>query len=147
MALYPFRGGKDSCVLSDIFDKALPNNQIPRLFVNTGIEYASVLKSVREKAKVDSRIIIINSGVNVRDMLKNKGFPFKSKDYSEKMFTFRHSGITPRLKRFLTNEKFGCPKKLRYQWILNFNLNISDKCCNELKKSQLLHTKKKAEKP
>lgn len=33
-----FSGGKDSTVLSALIDMALPNNKIPRLYANTGIE-------------------------------------------------------------------------------------------------------------
>ena len=34
-----FSGGKDSCVVSALVDKALPDNKIPRVYANTGIEY------------------------------------------------------------------------------------------------------------
>lgn len=34
-----FSGGKDSTVLHHLIDMALPNNKIPRVFINTGIEY------------------------------------------------------------------------------------------------------------
>ena len=33
-----YSGGKDSCVLSALFDEAIPGNQIPRVYANTGIE-------------------------------------------------------------------------------------------------------------
>ena len=38
-AYISFSGGKDSTVLHYLLDEALPNNKIPRLFLNTGIEY------------------------------------------------------------------------------------------------------------
>ena len=34
-----FSGGKDSTILHHLFDLALPGNKIPRLFINTNIEY------------------------------------------------------------------------------------------------------------
>ena len=34
-----FSGGKDSTVLHYLIDEAIPNNKIPRVFINTGIEY------------------------------------------------------------------------------------------------------------
>lgn len=37
-----FSGGKDSTVLSHLIDEALPNNKIPRVFFNTGIEYNDI---------------------------------------------------------------------------------------------------------
>ena len=36
--------GLDSTVLSAVVDIALPENKIPRLFINTGIEYNEMLK-------------------------------------------------------------------------------------------------------
>lgn len=47
-----FSGGKDSCVLSKLIDLALPNNKIPRVYVNTGIEYNDIVKYVaRERER------------------------------------------------------------------------------------------------
>lgn len=34
-----FSGGLDSCVTSRLLDVALPNNKIPRIFINTGVEH------------------------------------------------------------------------------------------------------------
>ena len=34
-----FSGGKDSTILHYLIDMALPGNNIPRVFINTGIEY------------------------------------------------------------------------------------------------------------
>lgn len=48
-----FSGGKDSTVLSALVDMAIPDNKIPRVYVNTGIEYRLILDFVereRERA-------------------------------------------------------------------------------------------------
>ena len=46
-----FSGGKDSTVLSALIDMALPDNKIPRVYANTGIEYRLILDFVeRERA-------------------------------------------------------------------------------------------------
>jgi 3'-phosphoadenosine 5'-phosphosulfate sulfotransferase (PAPS reductase)/FAD synthetase len=37
-----FSGGKDSCVLSALVDLAFPDNQIPRVYADTGIEWNMV---------------------------------------------------------------------------------------------------------
>lgn len=53
-----FSGGKDSVVLSKLIDIALPNNQIPRIYINTGIEYNDIVKYVareRERETQESR--------------------------------------------------------------------------------------------
>lgn len=77
-----FSGGKDSSVLSRLIDLALPNNKIPRIYFNTGIEYKKMLDYVRGLAQTDTRYQIINSGVNIKNMLEENGYPFKSKQHS-----------------------------------------------------------------
>ena len=74
--------GLDSMVNSRLIDKALPGNNIPRVYFNTGIEYKVMVDFVKEQAKKDPRIIIINSGVNIKKMLEENGYPFKSKQHS-----------------------------------------------------------------
>ena len=44
-----FSGGKDSNVLSVLVDLALPCNQIPRVYADTGIELNAVHNFVRER--------------------------------------------------------------------------------------------------
>lgn len=44
-----FSGGKDSTVLSHLIDMALPNNRIPRVYANTGIEYRLILEFVERE--------------------------------------------------------------------------------------------------
>lgn len=44
-----FSGGKDSVVLSHLIDMALPNNKIPRVYANTGIEYNDMVKFVKRE--------------------------------------------------------------------------------------------------
>jgi 3'-phosphoadenosine 5'-phosphosulfate sulfotransferase (PAPS reductase)/FAD synthetase len=50
-----FSGGKDSTVLSALVDMALPENKIPRVYANTGIDYRLIVEFVereRERASV-----------------------------------------------------------------------------------------------
>ena len=46
-----FSGGKDSTVVHHLVDMALPNNKIPRVFSNTGIEYNAIVEFVRERER------------------------------------------------------------------------------------------------
>ena len=57
-----FSGGGDSTMLHYLVDLALPNNKIPRVFINTGIEYNDIVEYVKEMQKQDDRIIINISG-------------------------------------------------------------------------------------
>lgn len=138
-AFISFSGGKDSTVLSKLIDEALPDNKIPRVFFNTGIEYKEILRFVREKASEDSRFIIYNSSVNIRNMLETKGYPFKSKEFAQKMYTYQRSGYCKTVTDYIgtTGNKaktFCCPDKLKPCFTPDFTLKVSDKCCKELKK-------------
>lgn len=86
-----FSGGKDSCVLSKLIDLALPNNRIPRVYKNTGIEYPQMVKYVRSIAEQDSRFIIIPPRKNIRKTLELVGFPFKSKQHSHNVAVYQHN--------------------------------------------------------
>lgn len=132
-----FSGGKDSTILHYLLDLAIPNNKIPRLFINTGMEFVDIVKFVRELQNTDDRIVIINSGLPITKMLQNYGYPFKSKQHSRNISTFQNSGMTISSSKYLGLElktMFLCPKILKYQFTDDFKLKISDKCCYKLKK-------------
>ena len=138
-AFISFSGGKDSTVLSKIIDIALPGNKIPRVFFNTGIEYKAILQFVKGLADNDKRFIIYSSGVNIVQMLEEKGYPFKSKEFSQKMGIYQRSGRTKTVTDYLgeTGSKaksFCCPEKLKPMFHSDISFKISDKCCVELKK-------------
>ena len=132
-----FSGGKDSTVVHHLLDMALPNNRIPRVFSNTGIEYNAVVKFVREKEKEDDRIVIVSPKANIRTTLERVGYPFKSKDHSSVLTEWqRGNRDTKAMKKYLAEEqtKYTCPKILRYQFSDDFKLKVSKYCCNEMKK-------------
>ena len=131
-----FSGGKDSTVLHYLMDMALPENKIPRVYFNTGIEYKAVTEYVRKLAEKDKRIVIVNSGVNIKETLEKYGYPFKSKEHSLYVSVYQNSGETKTVKRYLNREdsRYCCPPKLRYQFTPEFDIKISNKCCYKLKK-------------
>lgn len=88
-----FSGGKDSTVLHYLIDEAIPNNEIPRVYINTGIEYNEIRMFVKKLVENDSRFVIFNSNINVSKMLKEKGYPFKSKEHSHKLSMFKRNGL------------------------------------------------------
>lgn len=101
-----YSGGKDSEVASALLDKFLPNNKIPRVYFNTGIEYKAMLDHVKEKQKTDPRIIIINSGVNIKKMLNENGYPFKSKQHSHNWELYNNNpNEVDKYVEFLENNK------------------------------------------
>lgn len=153
-----YSGGQDSNVLSALIDIALPENKIPRVYCNTGIEYKAIVDFVKKKAAVDDRFIIIQPKVPIKQMLEEKGYPFKSKLHSAIYQVFLKSGRECKsVQRYLkldtsVSEYRGdhsCPKCLEYQFTENNGLNflISDKCCHEMKSKPLDTWAKQHKKP
>ena len=138
-AYLSFSGGKDSTVLHYLIDIALPGNKIPRVFINTGIEYVDLVKFVRELASNDDRFVLVKPSRAIKPMLEKYGYPFKSKVHSHNLGIYQRSGMSGRLvKKYLgltgNSTVFRCPKKLEYQFTEDFKLKVSEKCCLKLKK-------------
>ena len=135
-AYISFSGGKDSTVLHHLIDEALPGNTIPRVYINTGIEYKKVVAFVERERERDGRIIIIKPQKNIRQVLEENGYPFKSKEHSLYLSVYQHSGMGKTIQRYMHREdsRFQCPDKLRYQFSTDFTLKVSNKCCYKIKK-------------
>ena len=145
-----FSGGKDSTIVHYLLDMALPNNKIPRVFSNTGIEYNLVVKFVREREREDKRFVIVSPKSNIKTTLEKVGYPFKSKDHSNMVHEWqRGNRHTTSMKKYLSEEKsrFTCPKILRYQFTDDFKLKVSNKCCNEMKKKPSLEWQRLNKRP
>lgn len=135
-AYISFSGGKDSTVLSHLIDEALPGNHIPRVFINTGIEYKMVVAFVERERERDCRVFIISPTLNVREVLEKYGYPFKSKLHSHKLCEWQKGNKPTSIRNYFRLEDGGyrtCPKSLMYQMNNDFTLKISDKCCYKLK--------------
>lgn len=155
-AYIAFSGGKDSTVLHYLIDLALPNNKIPRVFSNTGIEYIDIVKFVKRLAEQDSRIIILNQTRNIKKTLEEYGYPFKSKEHANKVDQYKRLGLDAKeVKNYLDKNRkqpngkpsrYICPKILRYQFTDKFKLKVSNKCCEELKKDIMKKWNKEAKK-
>lgn len=138
-----FSGGKDSVVVSALVDMAIPNNKIPRVYINTGIELNLIVDFVKELQQNDNRIIIIQPNIPIKSTLEKYGYPFKSKEHSHILDVYSRNGMNCKtVPRYLgTREGYGdrfrCPKKLEYQFTKDFNIKVSDKCCYYMKEQPL----------
>lgn len=140
-----FSGGKDSTVLSALVDMALPDNKIPRVYADTGIELNMIRDFVFDMSKIDDRFVILKPSVPIKTMLENDGYPFKSKEYSKIIDRYNRLGMNcisiPRYLGIMEGygTRYSCPKKLKYQFTDDFKgkLKISDKCCFRLKEEPL----------
>ena len=133
-AYISFSGGKDSTVLHHLVDEALPGNKIPRVYINTGIEYKDIVIFVERER--DGRILILEPTQNIKSVLEQYGYPFKSKEHSLYLSVYQNSGVGKTVERYLNrpNARFRCPDKLRYQFTEDFKIKVSNKCCYKLKK-------------
>lgn len=145
-----FSGGKDSTVLSVLLDMAVPENKIPRVYANTGIELNMIRDFVLDVQDEDDRVVIIKPSVPIKQMLEKEGYPFKSKDHSEKLMIYQRSGMLRGIQKYVNKQKgesFRCPEKLKYQFSDDFKLKISDMCCKKMKEEPLKIWQKKNNKP
>lgn len=137
-----FSGGKDSTILHYLLDEALPGNKIPRVFINTGIEYLAIVDFVKKLQKTDDRIVIIAPSKPIKPTLETYGYPFKSKEFSKLTYLYRQQKakgqLSPYVAAKISDEwKFnGVPKCLKFMFTdeHEFTFNISDQCCYKLKK-------------
>lgn len=139
-AYISFSGGKDSTILHYLMDEALPGNQIPRVFINTGIEYKATLKFVKQMATNDNRFVIWTVGKDIKKTLNKVGWPFKSKEHAQKLYEWKRgcrSKSHMRYFRKLPNGFSPCPQVLMYQIQDDFDMNISHFCCHEFKKKPI----------
>ena len=104
--------------------------------MNTGIEYVDMVKFVQSLAEKDERIQIVNAGVNIRQMLDQYGFPFKSKEFAKTVYTHQNHPWSKTVQKYLngSSRRFQCPAKLRYIFENQMPFKISHLCCQKLKK-------------
>lgn len=150
-----FSGGKDSTVLKHIVDGMY--DDVPALFVNTGLEYPELQSFVRNiKAGkyecFNSNIEIVRPEMRFDEVLKVYGYPVISKTVANKV-----EGAKPgntrwlQLKGGFLNPKngeysqFNIPK---WGFLLDADFKISDKCCTVMKKRPAKkYTKESGRKP
>lgn len=139
-----YSGGLDSNVLSTLVDLALPENTIPRVYADTGIEMSSVRQFVQQKCEEDPRFEIVKPNVPIQQMLKTEGYPFKSKRHCHYVDIYQRHGMTKSSIQYLDlnpdkhwSQWKLCPKVLRYQFTPEFEMRLSNKCCDRLKKDPM----------
>lgn len=148
-----FSGGKDSTVLSALIDMALPENTIPRVYANTGIELNMIRDFVFDMAKTDDRVKIIKPSVPIKTVLEKEGYPFKSKGHAKWVDLYQRNGRNQAIENYLASDKKDrdlyrtCPKKLKYQFSEEFHLRVSDKCCINLKEKPIEKWSKENQRP
>lgn len=141
-----FSGGKDSAVLSALIDMALPGNKIPRVFLNTGIEYKLILDFVEGEGEREHswELVVLKPTVPIKPMLEKEGYPFKSKIHAHCVNLFQIGSDNKMVLGYMgqrpeTWHSRTCPKVLKYQFTDVNKLRISDMCCVKMKEEPLIN--------
>lgn len=146
-----FSGGKDSTILHYLLDMALPDNKIPRVYADTGIELKMIRDFVLGMKERDDRFIIIKPSKSIKETLEKEGYPFKSKKHSRWLDNYQRKGMYQPIRNYLgigdKNLYQPCPDKLKYQFTPEFNLKVSDKCCVRMKEEPLEKWSKENKRP
>lgn len=141
-----FSGGKDSTVLKHIVDGMYDN--VPALFVNTGLEYPEIQKFVKDikAGKYDcfnSDVEIVRPKMRFDEVIKKYGFPVVSKEVAQTVSEAKRNAATGkytyRLKKLNGElvDKEGNPSIYnipRWKFLLDAPYDISHKCCDVMKK-------------
>lgn len=128
-----FSGGKDSTVLLDMIRRFL-NPDIKAVFCNTGNEFPKIVKFVRRTENVT----VIRPQMTVRAVLEKYGFPLVSKEQSSYIREARTTQSEKLRNKRLHGKKvkgaFMGKISDRWQFLTNSPFDISEKCCECLKK-------------
>lgn len=128
-----FSGGKDSTVLVNIARKIYPD--IECVFVDTGLEYSAV----RDFVKTIENVIWLKSEMRFDEVIKKYGYPLISKEVSRDVSVAKRNPNGKTAKRFERDsdycKKYGDRYCLeRYKYLLDAPFDISNQCCNVMKK-------------
>jgi len=134
-----FSGGKDSLVLKHIVRGLYPN--VKAVFSHTGLEYSEIVSLVKNSDNVD----IVRPPVPFHEVIKKHGWPVISKDISRFVSDCRNASernkktVNLRLTG-VTSTGGTCKSKMlpkKWRFLIDAPFDISDKCCECLKKKPL----------
>jgi 3'-phosphoadenosine 5'-phosphosulfate sulfotransferase (PAPS reductase)/FAD synthetase len=144
-----FSGGKDSTVLLHIARELYPN--IEAVFVDTGLEYPQL----REFVKSFDNVTWLKPKMSFVEVITKYGYPFISKEVSECVAQAKLSEKTGKYSyRFLKLNGTALDKNgnksiyniEKWKPLLYVDFNISNMCCNVMKKKPIHEYNKKVNK-
>lgn len=127
-----FSGGKDSTVLLHIARQLYPD--IEAVFVDTGLEYPEI----RQFVKTFENVTILRPEMTFVEVIKKYGYPLISKSVANCVRGARN-GSKSRLNYLNGKDSDGMDRKtkfskLKYKPLLDCKFNISEQCCDVMKK-------------
>lgn len=156
-----FSGGKDSTVLKHIVDSMY--DDVPAVFVNTGLEYPEIQKFVREikAGKYDcfnSDVEILRPEMRFDEVLMKYGYPVVSKEVAKKIYEGRRATRNGNADNYASrqfngtyvskNKKTNAYSIEKWKFLYESDIPISDRCCQVMKKKpSKLYEKQTGRKP
>ena len=133
-----YSGGKDSTILLHIARQLYPN--IKAVFSNTTNENDDVIRFVKNTPNVDWVYPTYRGKpVNFIWAMEHYGFPFISKEVSQKVNEAKNTNSEKLRNKRLYGDKKGNGKLPKiHQWLIDEKFDLSNKCCDLLKKRPLL---------
>lgn len=134
-----FSGGKDSTVLKHIVDSMY--DDVPSLFVNTGLEYPEIQKF----AMSQKNVVTVRPEMRFDEVIKKYGYPVVSKEVAHIVYGARHSKGSGKTKEIRLKQlkgelldkhgnksRYNCSK---WGFLLDSPFEIHDACCSVMKKA------------
>lgn len=136
MVYVSFSGGKDSTVLKHIVDSMY--DDVPALFVNTGLEYPEIQKF----AMSQKNVVTVRPEMRFDEVLTKYGYPVLSKELS--LYIRQCQNPTPqnsttrrlRLEGIRSDGTKVSKGEIseRWKYLVDAPFSISEKCCDVMKK-------------
>lgn len=124
-----FSGGKDSTVLKHIVDSMY--DDVPSLFVNTGLEYPEIQKFAMSQKNVTT----VRPKMRFDEVIKKYGYPVVSKEQSAFIKEYRNTKSEKLREIRVSGNKHGLGKiSDRWLYLVQSDFDISDECCDVMKK-------------
>jgi len=128
-----FSGGKDSTVLLDLVRRIYPD--VEAVFIDTGLEYPEI----RQFALSQYNVTKLKPNMSFRKVIQKYGYPIISKEVSRDISVARNKPNGKTAQKFIRGSDYH--KKYGDAWLLekwiplkNSNIQISNQCCNIMKK-------------
>lgn len=146
MVYVSFSGGKDSTVLKHIVDSMY--DDVPALFVNTGLEYPEIQKF----AMSQKNVVTVRPKMRFDEVIREYGYPVISKEISERVYYAQRGSNWAiqimngkNIDGTVSTFKQRC---MKWRPLIDAPFGVSHKCCDVMKKQPAkLYEKETGRKP